>query len=157
MDVDLTHRSDGAALAQEIARLGSVTAALDAWCRARGIGSGPIRAERLPSPRPSEPPPALGLARGEGLCCRAVRLLRGDIALAEAENLYVPERLPPGIADLLERTDTPFGALLAPYGFARVPLDPDAAQDGFGTAALVTLDGRPVAYVRERYSALVLA
>jgi hypothetical protein len=85
---------------------------------------------------------------------RRVRLVRGTVALAEAENLYLPGRLPEGVARALDETDTPFFTLLARHGFARVPLAAPREVEGAAleTVALITLDGRPVSRVRERFS-----
>jgi len=141
-----------------LARHRSVTEALVAWCATHGIGAGPIRAERLPVPGTAPVVPALALAEGETVTRRRVRLVRGRVALLEAETLYVPERLPPGVDRALTETDAPFGALLADHGFARVPLGAEEAAEGapLETAAVVTLAGRPVAQVRERFSPALL-
>jgi len=135
----------------------SATEALAEWCAARGIGAGPIRAERLPAGADGPVPEALAPAPGERLVRRRVRLVRGPVVLAEAENLYLPGRLPEGVARALDETDTPFFTLLATHGFARVPLAPPREVEGgaLETVALITLDGRPVSRVRERFSAVL--
>jgi chorismate-pyruvate lyase len=157
-----THDARAAALADHIAAAASVTAALQAWCAARGIGAGPVRAVRLAPPAPLTPEAAapLALAPGETLAARRVRLVRGARALAEAENHYVPGRLPEGAAEALERGEIPFGRLLAGYGFARRPIGRRLRPGGrfvLETRALVALEGRPVALVRELYEPALLA
>lgn len=151
-----------AALADHIAAAASVTEALQDWCLARGIGAGSVRAVRLAPPEPLAPDAAapLSLTPGEALAARRVRLTRGHRVLAEAENHYIPGRLPAGAADALERGETPFGRLLAGHGFARHTQGHRLAPGGrfvLETRALVALEGRPVALVRELYEPALLA
>ncbi len=163
MTVQATGQAGGQATGSDVwgafrahlARHRSVTEALAEWCADRDIGAGPIRAERVPAAgRAAAAASALALAEGETVTHRRVRLVRGRAALLEAETLYVPERLPRGVHRALTETDAPFGALLAAHGFARVPLGAGEAGDEgqLVTAAVVTLGGRPVAQVRERFS-----
>lgn len=142
------------AFRDHLARHRSVTEALAEWCRARGIGSGPIRAERLAPEGGAGVPAALAVRPGEALVRRRVRLVRGAVVLAEADNLYLPGRLPPGVARALDETDTPFFTLLADHGFARDPLAPprEGAGGALETVAVVTIGGRPVSHVRERFA-----
>lgn len=155
------HDARAAALADHISRASSVTGALQSWCVTCGLGAGPIRAVRLPAPSPlsGEAAAPLALAPGEVLAARRVRLMRGSRTLAEAENHYVPGRLPDGAAEALERGETPFGRLLAGHGFARRSLGHGLHPGGrfvLETRAVVVLDSRPVALVRELYEPALL-
>jgi hypothetical protein len=143
-----------AAFRDHLAGHRSVTEALAAWCEARGLGAGPIRAERLAADPDGPVPAALAIAAGERLVRRRVRLVRGSAALADAENLYLPGRLPGAVARALDETDTPFFTLLAAHGFVRAPLAPprDLPGGALETVALITLDGCPVSRVRERFA-----
>ncbi|WP_291294990.1 hypothetical protein [Elioraea sp.] len=106
---------EGDALAAHLAAATSVTVGLLSWCEARGLGEGPIRviarAGGSPHPRLAT---LLGAGPGERVEFRRVVLGRGSIALAEAENLFLPGRLPAEMCHALAVTDTPFGTVLAP-------------------------------------------
>jgi hypothetical protein len=43
---------------------------------------------------------------------RGIALMRGEIGLLDADNWYIPRRLPKNVNELLETTDIPFGAAL---------------------------------------------
>jgi len=103
----------------------------------------------------------LGLADGEKVALRHVRLSCGQTPLSVAWNWYVPARLSPAMNAALRDGDVPFGKVVAPLGFRRVSL-PTIAGRGqncpAGTisthlARLVLPDGRALAYVVECYTA----
>jgi chorismate-pyruvate lyase len=117
---DDTPLDAGKALAAHLAASPSVTAGLLAWCEARGLGEGPIR---IVARSGGSPPPRLASLLGAGpeerVAFRRVVLGRGAIALAEADNLFLPGRLPPEMREALAATDTPFGTVIAPLGPVR--------------------------------------
>jgi chorismate-pyruvate lyase len=108
-------RSTAAALADHLLAATSVTAGLQSWCEARGIGEGPIR---VLSRAGGEPPAGLvallGAVAGEALSYRRVVLGRGGIALAEAELLYRSAALTTEMREAVARGTTPFGAIVSP-------------------------------------------
>lgn len=133
----------------------TVTAGLLAWCEARGIGAGPIRVlARRGGPAPASLA-ALLAAPGAETLFRRVTLGRGTVALATAENLFLPARLAPEMRRALEETDTPFGAVLGPLCPSRRTLSRTAGgPDGavlVQTALVLAQDGAVLAAVRERF------
>ncbi|PPD44978.1 MAG: hypothetical protein CTY15_05515 [Methylocystis sp.] len=91
----------------------SATATLENWCAAHRMSPEPkVTALRLTGP---EKPPSdetrqrLGVSPGELVKHRHVRLSCGGHVLSEADNWYVPSRLPQEANRILESTDTPFG------------------------------------------------
>lgn len=175
-------------LSGRIMRARTAVEALHAWCDERAIGAGPVRAIRRAQPTPSAPGAALvealGLAAGEQLACRQVSLVRGGTILSDADTWYVPGRLLPPVCALVDGTDVPFGAAIAPLEpsrrttFLRFP-EPALRTTGWGAAGnpagteavtlapsavvleieAVVLDWRrrPLAVVAERYRASLLA
>lgn len=146
----------------------TATEALLAWCEERGLGHGPILAERARLPPPVVPD-AQGLAelapaRGEPMQHRRVELRRGGLALVQADNWFVPTRLPPALQHQLASTDLPFGTVVAPLSPSRRTY----FVAGSGEASLpagfvlehraVVLDAaaRPLAVVRELYRATLV-
>lgn len=94
----------------------SVTAALQVWCEVRGLGDGDLFADIHPESGQLELPP-LGVElikpiAGETVRHRAITLTRGDVPLLDADNWYIPDRLPLQARILLDTTDTPFGKAL---------------------------------------------
>ena len=90
-------------------------------------------------------------------------LLRGDLVLSEADNWFLPCRLPAEMARALHTTDMPFGAIVAPLqpsrrtfrvAIAPALLDPGAVLEH--RAVLLDAQGRPLAVVRERYRSALL-
>jgi hypothetical protein len=141
----------------------SATAALGEWCRARSIADPPvIRAAQVGiAPLPSaEVRRLLGVAPGEPLASRHVRLACGSAVLSEADNWYVAARLTPAMNAALATTDTPFGQVAAPLGFRRERLWQKRGRAGncpAGTVlshrALLRLpDGAPLSLVTECYT-----
>ena len=148
----------GEALAAHLAAAPSVTAGLLSWCEARGLGEGPIRIiARAGGSPPQRLATLLGATAGERAEFRRVVLGRGTIALAEAENLFLPDRLPPEMARALAATDTPFGTVLAPLGPVRRTIAVrHGAAAGPGTillqeALVVGPTGTVLAAVSERF------
>lgn len=94
----------------------SVTAALQVWCEIRGLGQGDLHSEiKAESGTLDLPPLGVDLLKpisGESVRHRAITLKRGDIPLLDADNWYIPDRLPLHARVLLETTDTPFGKAL---------------------------------------------
>ncbi len=147
----------------------SATAALGAWCRARGIADPPvITAARItdPAPAPSaETRAELQVGPDEPVGYRHVRLSCGATVLSVAHNWYVPARLTPAMNQTLDTSDTPFGRVAAPLAYTRRRLgEKHGALPGCpaGTvlahrAALYLPDGRPLSALIECYTAANLA
>lgn len=146
----------------------SVTLAMSDWCREHGIGTLPLRSvvhrragiRALPEDFP------IRIEPDEAVWFRQITLMAGEVALLDADNWFLPYRIPPDAATALLDTDTPFGAALAPGRQTRVSsevLVPEDAADppaGAMRAAevplltlrgIVSLDGRAVSYVEERF------
>lgn len=108
----------------------SATAALTEWCRAEGIApQGEIRAlvDRAAFEEPDgETRALLGLAPGQRVGFRHVRLACDGVVLSEAKNWYVPDALTPEMNRILETTDAPFGKVVAGLGFHRERLSESA-------------------------------
>lgn len=108
----------------------SATAALTDWCRAQGIAQGgEIRAivDRTAFESPdAETRTLLGLAPGDAVGFRHVRLACNGVVLSEAKNWYVPARLSPDMNRVLETSDTPFGRVVASLGFHRIRISEHA-------------------------------
>jgi chorismate-pyruvate lyase len=146
-----------AALAAHLDSASSVTAGLLSWCEARGIGEGPVRVLARTRADPPEDLVRLLGAMGDTAELRRVVLGRGGLALAEADNLHLPGRLPEPMRQALAETDRPFGELLAPLGLVRRTIARLAgAAAGPGavlaqTALVLASDGTALAAVRERF------
>lgn len=149
----------------------SMTEILRQWCDTHSIGDGPLRSEHAtgsgtlaPSSRAID---ALKLGTDEATHHRGIVLMRGDVGLLEADNWYVPGRLPAEVNTALETSDIPFGAALPHEGQTRVTLycDTDPLPDAeaatsesvatYGAPiltvrAIVVLGDTPVAFVEER-------
>lgn len=144
-----------AALSARLLAARSATRALEAWCAEHHIGDGAVRVQMVPAP--SLPPDAETLellrpAPGEALQHRRVVLVRGAVALSEAENWYLPQRLPPGMRQILDTTDTPFGVAVEALRPRRRTTHVAFAADGFlHRAVVLTGTGQPIAVVHERY------
>ena len=118
----MTGASDTAALVWALnTRLiagATATETLLAWCDEHGLSEGPITVEIrqrfAPALVPDEVLPALELDPGETIHYRQVRLMRGSLPLAAAENWFVPQRLTAAMNEALIRTNVPFGRVIAP-------------------------------------------
>ncbi|RMD94635.1 MAG: hypothetical protein D6811_02405 [Alphaproteobacteria bacterium] len=155
----------------------SVTAALQVWCEVRDLGTGMLRSEVRPQSGQLALP-ALGQELlkpkpEETVRHRAITLMRGELPLLDADNWYIPERLPLRARLLLETTDTPFGtalegtlqnretfsALLPPHIMARFNgrdrirqtlMSGDPEVPVLTVRGVVTVDTVPVSFVEER-------
>ena len=96
----------------------TATQSLLAWCEEHGLSDGPItvdvRHRFSPAVVPDDVLPALDLDPGETIHYRQVRLMRGTLPLATAENWFVPQRLTVAMNEALDETGTPFGTVIAP-------------------------------------------
>lgn len=123
-----------AALAAHLLAAPSVTAGLQSWCEARGIGEGPIRVlSRAGGTPPAALVALLGAAGAEPLTYRRVVLGRGGIALAEAELLFRTAALTAEMRAAVARGMEPFGAIVAPLSPRRETVSQEA---GASDAAL---------------------
>ncbi len=155
----------------------SVTAALQVWCEMRGLGEGDLFADlHADSGKLDLPPLGVNMLlpkQGETIRHRSITLMRGDVPLLDADNWYIPDRLPEHARVLLETTDTPFGKalegtiqnretfsmLLPPYVREKFPgrdrirdtvLHADAEVPVLTIRGIVTVDTIPVSFVEER-------
>lgn len=155
----------------------SFTAALQVWCEVRGLGAGDLFSDIHADSGKRELPPmgveVLEPRADEHVRHRAITLTRGDVPLLDADNWYIPDRLPVRARMLLETTDTPFGAALAgtlqnretfqallpPHIMARfngrtrireTRMSADADVPVLTARGIVTVDTVPVSFVEER-------
>ncbi|ABE39330.1 hypothetical protein [Rhodopseudomonas pseudopalustris] len=94
----------------------TATAALVAWCRRYDGRGADDLAVTLLSDRVAQPGEYQGPLRpcaGETIQCRRVLLRWGQRVVSEAENWYVPQRLPVAIRRMLAEGALPFGAVVA--------------------------------------------
>ncbi|MFD1786266.1 hypothetical protein ACFSC3_01650 [Sphingomonas floccifaciens] len=134
---------------------GIVTRVLEAWA------GGPVRAERVAgvAEASAQTRALLRADTGTPLGFRRVRLLSGDRLLSEADNWFVPSRLPSTMRDMLEGSDTPFGIVITPLSPRRETLTCErfAGDSILLVRALVLAgDGTPLALVEERYRRVIL-
>ncbi len=107
----------------EILASSSATRALEHWCAVHAMAADPkvhaelVRGVNLPLDAAGRK--RLGLADGDRVAYRHVRLTCGGHVLSEADNWYVPARLTPEMNHVLETTDVPFGKAVAALGFTR--------------------------------------
>jgi Domain of unknown function (DUF1127) len=169
-------------LSDHLLHASTATAALHAWCAAHGLSAGPITAVKQDPDRhryaDDDVLDELRPARHERIAYRCVRLVRGLVVLSEADNWFIPERLPPEVRSALEATDMPFGAAIARLRpsrrtyFVRFPELNTASEAGtVGSPAglspstpilehkAVVLDQnrQPLSVVSERYCAALLS
>jgi chorismate-pyruvate lyase len=165
----------------------SATLTLEKWCGMHGLASPPrIVASRVmdvDKPPTEEQRRELGVAPGEAVRYRRVKLMCGSLVLSEADNWYVPGRLTPEMNKLLDTTDSPFGLVVRALHFQRhtlsstllwLPLPAGwemhaaGAQDAGANqpmppkllehrAVLTLPDGTPFSEVVETYTDKVLA
>ena len=90
----------------------TATQTLLAWCEEHGLSDGPItvdvRQRFSPAVVPDDVLPALDLDPGETIHYRQVRLMRGTLPLATAENWFVPQRLTAAMNEALTETEHSF-------------------------------------------------
>jgi len=96
----------------------TATGTLQAWCEEHHLSKGPISIicrHHAPASRIDDDIlDQLEARPREPIWYRRVQLVRGSLPLSEAENWFVPQRLPPEIAEVLATTDVPFGQAIAP-------------------------------------------
>ncbi|WP_414476370.1 hypothetical protein [Microvirga sp. M2] len=118
----------------------TATETLLAWCEEHGLAEGPITVERqqqlVLSAVPYEVRAALGPASNEAVHYRQVRLVRGSVPLAVAENWFLPDRLTANMNEVLNQSTIPFGTVIAPLRPSRrtligrpQPLTVDPSED----------------------------
>lgn len=150
--------------------LGSPTATggLLSWCEARGLSAGPITVDlrRDVEPRPLDEECRAALKAGplEKVIYRLVVLRRGALVLAEADNWFRPRLLTPAMLEALETTDIPFSGVIEPLEPVRrtfgVSFDTPRLGADYAVehrAVLAGPDGTPIAVVRERFRADLVA
>lgn len=140
----------------------TATLALNHWCTGRKLpGAHALQAQVLQDivvdPQSYDGP--LSLEPGEILRHRRVCLNWGSTTVSEADNWYLPERLPPAMREQLALTTVPFGQVVLALGPVRTrTLQAKATGAGQDprfilhvNAVLHTADGTPIAEVREHY------
>ena len=159
----MTGASDTAALVWALnTRLiagATATDTLLAWCDEHGLSAGPITVEIeqhfAPAVVPDEVLQALELDPGDTIHYRQVRLMRGSLALAAAENWFVPQRLTAAMNEALIETNVPFGRVIAPLQPARrllaVHPQPHAEIILHHSAVILSKPGTALAFVKESY------
>ena len=137
-----------------LARAASATRCLEQWCAEHGLGTGSIRSLRR-VPLPDAPGLSALLGATGALRHRTVTLMRGNVALSDCDVWWLEQRLDPGMAAALARTDRPFGQVVAPLApVRRILLDRGApAPHALEVHAVLEASGRPFAVVREFYRA----
>lgn len=156
-------RAMALALNARLLSASSATDALRAWCEEHGLAEGEVVARlhaRDAAPHVgAEVHERLQAAAAEPVQHRQVSLVRGGLVLCDADNWFLPSRLPWPMRDALDRTNTPFGAVvrrLRPSRrtfFARLAR---RARDAGGIilehrAVVLRHDNVPIAVVHERY------
>lgn len=144
----------------------SATEVLESYCeRHFGTDHATVQAEILKRQDHVKPDTSvlkqLKVGPGESVSYRSVRLHCGEIALSEADNWYVPERLTPAMNDTLAKTDLPFGKVVKPLKFQRKTLKTrwnQGESEGSSSpwvfenqAQLIAVDPFPFSVLRERY------
>ena len=155
----------------------SFTAALQVWCEVRNLGEGDLYSViHDTADKPDLPQVGADILKPRGdetVRHRAITLTRGDVPLLDADNWYIPDRLPVRARMLLDTTDTPFGkalegslqnretfqTLLPPHIMARfggrtrireTRLRADPGVPVLTARGIVTVDTVPVSFVEER-------
>lgn len=165
-------------LSYHLLRAPTATEALEAWCEEYDLSTGSITAMKRVDSSPryidEEALDDLWLQPNEWLEPRRVLLVRGGLPLCEADNWFVPQRLPPDVRTALKTTNVPFGAAIRDLHPARrtyfVRFASFASEDSPATdfslpvlsrsavilehrAMVFDGDRRPLAVVTERYLA----
>ena len=168
-------------LSDHLLRASTATEALRTWCAARSLSTGPITVVKQAPDQPRSPDndmlDELRPERHERIAYRRVRLVRGPLVLSEADNWFIPDRLPPDVRELLETTDVPFGAAVAQlrpwrrtffvrFGEWSAGRVADAGDHPLGLSPAMTIlehravvldrNRRPLSVVSERYRAALL-
>ncbi len=168
-------------LSDHLLQAASATRALHTWCAARSLSAGPITVVKQALAQPPYPDDdlldELRPERHERIAYRRVRLVRGPLVLSEADNWFVPDRLPPQVREVLETTDVPFGTAIAQLQPSRrtyfvrfaelsAVTETGAGDRLFGLSPAMTIlehkavvldrNRRPLSVVAERYRAALL-
>ena len=138
----------------------SATAVLQTWCDAHAPAGTRIVARQIqpaPAPPPKEARKALALHPGEAVRYRRVQLMCANRVLSNADNWYLPGKLTDAMNDMLDHSQTPFGAAVAALHFRRRNLEtnylPPGGQDVLRHSALLTTEkGAPFSFVVETYT-----
>jgi hypothetical protein len=169
-------------LSDHLLHASTATEALHAWCTAHGLSAGPITAVMQDPDRrrhaDDDVLDELRPERHERIAYRCVRLVRGLVVLSEADNWFVPERLPPEVRSALAATDMPFGAAIARLRpsrrtyLVRFPELSTVSEAGTGgcpaglspsmpilehKAVVLDRNRRPLSVVSERYCAVLVS
>lgn len=101
----------------------SATLTLDRWCAAHHLAADPHIVAKLVRGETKTPSAAdlrlLGARSASAVRYRRVKLTCGTRVLSEADNWYVPARLPPAMNKALDTTDISFGRAVHPLHFKR--------------------------------------
>jgi hypothetical protein len=138
----------------------SATAVLQTWCDAHAPAGTRVMARQIqpaPLPPPEDARKALAIHPGEAVRYRRVQLLCGGRVLSNADNWYLPGKLTHAMNDMLDHTQTPFGAAVAALHFRRRNLETSTlapgGQDVLRHSALLTTEkGEPFSFVVETYT-----
>jgi hypothetical protein len=135
----------------------SASDVLQGWCADHGLPK--LKAQRVAGaekPAGANILATLGARPGEKVAYRRVRLACGAVALSEADNWYLPNRLSGDMNRQLDETDTPFGLVVRPLNFSRKTLaakhSPDDDHILEVRAVLISAAGVPFSYVVEDYT-----
>lgn len=173
--IELIERLNG-----QLLKADSATATLQQWCAdhclatpAKIVARRITGTERAPDPETRR---RLKAENGESIRYRHVQLVCGKHILSEADNWYVPARLPAETNLMLETGDTPFGKAIRSLRprretiSAKILWSPPPAAPGAVHAAqidpppylvehralILTADQTPVSEVDERYTREIL-
>ncbi|WP_232228082.1 hypothetical protein [Asaia astilbis] len=148
-----------ALLSQALDARPSATLVLQDYCQHKFPGIA-IRAVTLPVGNTPPPPPDIALfalKKGETIRTRHVSLRCGEIALSDAWNWYVPQRVTTEMNRILERSTKPFGLVVASLNFKRLSLSsetrdlPDTILVRNQALLERGKDGLPFSLVEENY------
>lgn len=123
----------------------------------RALFGDPVSITRLGGDDPGMPGALRREAAGSAAVHRRVRLSAGGRPVSSADLWYLPERLGPGMREVLARTDTPFGDVVAPLRPYRETLVARICAAGEAhalehEAVLRAASGVAIAAVRECYA-----
>jgi hypothetical protein len=110
---DSAHTTPIASLAARIAAYPTATEALQLWCERRHPLPGATVQARVLTDRPTA---------DSDWRYRQVQLVWGELILSDAENWYLPHRLPAPMRDQLRTTPIPFGVVVRPLHPRRVTI-----------------------------------
>jgi chorismate-pyruvate lyase len=164
----------------------SATKTLEAWCGAHHMAGNAVLHARLrrdvQKPVTPEQRARLHIGPEEPVIYRRVDLACGDHVLSQADNWYVPGRLPAAVEKALETSDIPFGRAIQPLhprrqtfgvdvfwhplpeGWELAPPPPDHQGANLAIppvlfehhAVVYAADGQPISEVDEHYTSAIL-